>query len=232
MPPINLNIGESLVVGRLGNQAIKIQDMTVSRKHCQITRIGNNEFQIEDLDSSRGTFINNIPIFQASVKIDTPIKLGNLTTTVSQLLGVVQNTVGETVHIGHLERVFAEYEEANKELSKQRVRAHSRRSMPMQIGLPLIMGAGMFLDLMISDSEMASTIKIVLSVGCIGLSILLSLTALSSGDSIIDDQFEINKKFQIDYTCPKCKNFLGMGRPVEALLNTGKCPYCKSKFVR
>lgn len=226
--PINLNIGQEMIVGRLGSQAIKIDDMSVSRKHCKIKRLSQTEFEIEDLGSTRGTVVGGLPVYMTRVKADTPLMLGNFKTTVGRLLGT---PVAEVVSIGHLERVFDRYEEDTKELSKQRTREQGKRALPMQIGLPLIMGAGMFLDLII-DPGSANAVKGVLSAVCIGMSVFMSVRAISSNDSMIDDQFEINKQFQIDYVCPKCKNFLGMSRPVQALLNAGKCPYCKSRFKR
>lgn len=230
---ILLSIGQSIIVGRQGSQLQPIVDMTVSRRHCKITRKSQEEYEVEDLDSTRGTVINGQQIFKTLVKNDTPIRLGNFQTSVGQLLGlVVQQNKPNVISIGCLERVFDEYEKNTKNISKQRVRQQGRRALPMQMGMPLIVGVGIIIDMVNIKDDDALVIKMVLSLICILLTIILTISSFSSNDSIVDDTFEANKQFQIDYVCPGCKNFLGMNRPVQALLNAGKCPYCKSRFVR
>lgn len=245
-----LSIGQSIIVGRQGSQPLQIADMTVSRRHCKITRVTQDEYELEDLDSSRGTVVNGQQIYQTRVRLDTPVSLGNFATSVGQLLGFVTQHNGggsvklvdhpqgsnqppvKTLSIGHLERVFDEYEENTKNISKQRARQQGRRALPMQIGMPLIMFVGIIIDVAHVDDNTALAFKMVLSLVCVVLTLVLTLTSFSSNDTMVEDTFETNKQFQIDYVCPGCKNFLGMNRPVQALLNSGKCPYCKSRFVR
>ena len=46
-----------------------------------------------------------------------------------------------------------------------------------------------------------------------------------------EEMEKLNQQFQIDYVCPKCKQFLGF-MPFEGLRNRGHCSACKSKWVR
>ena len=244
--PINLNIGQTLVVGRLGAQAIKINDMTVSRRHCALRRIGPDDYEVEDLGSSRGTVADGIPVARMRVKVDTPLMLGNFQTSVGRLLGLqvsprssaaagnVAGAQDKIIHIGHLESIFDDYQESVKELAKRRGSANIKRMLPMQIGMPLVMCGGMYLNLLFPPDQllMANMLKGVLTLGCIAAAVKLSVGNVSANSDIVEEQFDLNRQFQIDYVCPDCKNFLGMGRPVKALLNVGRCPYCKGKFAR
>ena len=53
--------GRHVVLGREETNDIVIQDAEVSRRHCQINRDGD-EFTIQDLNSTNGTFINGSQI--------------------------------------------------------------------------------------------------------------------------------------------------------------------------
>lgn len=238
---INLNIGQRILVGREGQQAVDINDMTVSRRHCTLTRVGAEDYVIEDVGSSRGTIADGLPVVKTRVKLSTPLMLGNYQTTVGQLLGIqVANksqsaaTPGgkpqETIHIGQLEPVYDNYEEQIKELSKRRGTQNIKRMLPMQILMPVVACGSMFINF---EPQVASGLfKGSLMIGCVYLGIKLSARNVTAGVEMVEEQFEINKQFQIDYVCPSCKNFLGMGRPVKSLLNIGQCPYCKGRFVR
>src|SRR5262249_35301793 len=52
---------KTVIIGRDTNASICIADPSVSRRHSQIERDGN-EFQINDLESLNGTFINDVPV--------------------------------------------------------------------------------------------------------------------------------------------------------------------------
>lgn len=240
---INLNIGQKILVGREGQQVMRINDMTVSRRHCTIKRLDADKYEIEDMGSSRGTVAHGLPIVKAQVSLNTPLMLGNFQTTVGRLLGlqVVQTQMikaeasakdkhQEIIHIGNLEPIFDDYEERVKNLSKRRGAANIKRMMPMQILMPVVACSSMFMP--IENQAIAAIVKGGMMVGCVFLGMKLSVSNASANVNMVEEQFEINKQFQIDYVCPSCKNFLGVGRPVESLLNIGQCPYCKGHFVR
>lgn len=52
---------KTIILGREGNQPfpIKAESDGVSRRHAQITITDNNDWYLEDLDSSNGTFVRN-----------------------------------------------------------------------------------------------------------------------------------------------------------------------------
>lgn len=52
---------EKMVIGRAPNVAIVIAEQSVSRQHAMCSRV-TDEIELEDLDSSNGTFVNNSKI--------------------------------------------------------------------------------------------------------------------------------------------------------------------------
>ncbi len=75
---INLHLenGESFVLGRGVECDLPVGNVAVSRKHCRITRIGEN-FKLEDLDSHNGTLVNNQPVKTHVLKDGDRISIGN-----------------------------------------------------------------------------------------------------------------------------------------------------------
>jgi transcriptional regulator with GAF, ATPase, and Fis domain len=69
-------IGEHLTIGRDPSNDLSLNDVSVSRKHCVITREGEL-FRIEDLESHNGTFINGMPVKEYSLNHEDQIRIGN-----------------------------------------------------------------------------------------------------------------------------------------------------------
>ncbi len=65
-------------VGREKNNDLIVEDMEISRNHFEIIR-DNYVFNIKDLNSKNGTFVNNIKIQSAILKNNDSIKAGNST---------------------------------------------------------------------------------------------------------------------------------------------------------
>ena len=61
-------LGETFVLGRTGD--MRLSDARVSRRHAWITRMADGSYQLEDLKSSNGTYLNG-------TKIDKPCPLSN-----------------------------------------------------------------------------------------------------------------------------------------------------------
>lgn len=236
--PINLPINQSIIVGKEGHQAITISDPTVSRRHCQITRLDSNLFMLEDLGSTNGTTASGLPVVRTRVAADTPLMLGHFQTTVGDLLGIQISkpiptpgmapqpaaTQKKTVHIAHLGVIYENFRTQTSEINKTRSRAQFKRMMMMSCGPIVGSMAGCFG----APPAVTALVGVFASAGLLGYTMMLS----SQGDQLVDEASDLNKQFQIDYVCPECKNFLGANRPLEALLNKGECPFCHSKFVK
>lgn len=70
---------DQVSIGRDPKSGIFLDDVTVSRKHCQVTRSKNGqktEFAIEDLKSLNGTYINAISKTHTSLSHGDEVQVG------------------------------------------------------------------------------------------------------------------------------------------------------------
>ena len=64
-----------LVIGRDGASTIAVEDEAVAPRHCQITA-SDGRFQLTDLGSASGTFVNGIPVTQRTLAVGDQIGVG------------------------------------------------------------------------------------------------------------------------------------------------------------
>lgn len=67
---------ESLRIGRDSENLIVINDPEASREHAEVRALGDNEFEICDLDSSNGTFVNDEKVDLQVLKNGDRLKIG------------------------------------------------------------------------------------------------------------------------------------------------------------
>ena len=204
--------------------------MSVSRTHARLTKLSETKWRIEDLGSTYGTCVNGLPIVSAEVEIDTPIMLADFPTSVRELLGAGPvppkpnpNPNTDVISVRHLEAVYYDYQEAQKRIQKQKARSQLMRMLPTSLGIPFVIG-------ILGMVNIEPMYKGVAMVGLLSLSGMLTFRMFPQFSQHIEEQFELNQQFQIDYVCPKCKSFFGAAKPYQALINQGKCLYCKSVF--
>jgi pSer/pThr/pTyr-binding forkhead associated (FHA) protein len=73
-------ISEITTVGRVPENAIQIDDGSVSSHHAQIVRVGH-EFEVKDLGSTNGTRVNGQRINEARLVNGSTISFGKIDTT-------------------------------------------------------------------------------------------------------------------------------------------------------
>ncbi|MCI0660298.1 MAG: FHA domain-containing protein, partial [Acidobacteria bacterium] len=66
---------EDMPIGREASNAISISDPLLSRRHCRITREGE-QFTLRDLGSANGTFVNGVPVKERLLLHRDVIKVG------------------------------------------------------------------------------------------------------------------------------------------------------------
>src|SRR6266481_5268005 len=71
----SLDDGE-LSVGRNPSNRLSINDPSLSRQHCVIAR-RDAGFEIRDLDSRNGTFVNGVPVHERMLTAGDEIQIGN-----------------------------------------------------------------------------------------------------------------------------------------------------------
>jgi pSer/pThr/pTyr-binding forkhead associated (FHA) protein len=80
---------EGVTIGRATDSAIFLDDVTVSRKHASIEKIGES-FSFKDSGSLNGSYVNNEPVTEKNLSSGDEIQIGKF-----HLLFVSSHTVGE-----------------------------------------------------------------------------------------------------------------------------------------
>lgn len=198
-----MEIGQTITIGRMGQQPMHIADTSVDPQHAKLTRTGTDTYQLEDLDSTRGTFVFGMRIKRKTVKTDTPFFLGQHKTSVRQLL-----TDLSTIDLG---QIWANYENEKKKWDRYSTMVNSIRMLTPIITMLLAQTVGQ--DWMISIIVLAVVIAI----------------AVVAGEKVLEKKTlaisALNASMQTTYVCPHCHKFLGL-TPYEVLKANRYCPGC------
>lgn len=226
-----------IIVGRRGEQSFSITDRAVSGKHLKLITMPDGNVQVEDLGSTNGTFIDGVRIIKKVVPRSTVVRMG------SSYTFRVSDVIPEVVKKGpdspeppndeydaeilrkfkELESVWNKYQADKIALQKSNAAKGFLRMLPMFV----LGGVGYLVSCIpeLVDFRMAITFA------GLGLGVIITWVSYQSATSLPEQMEKLNQQFQIDYVCPKCKQFLGF-TPFEGLKNRKQCAACKSKWVR
>ena len=106
---LKLDKGE-FVMGRAPDTQLQVEDDGISRKHCKITMAPNGHFQLVDLGSTNGTFLNGIKVNVATLQDGDKIQIGANTVVKfsiqDQLEEQYQRSIYESATRDGLTRIF------------------------------------------------------------------------------------------------------------------------------
>jgi pSer/pThr/pTyr-binding forkhead associated (FHA) protein len=66
---------DEIVIGRQETVAVPLDDDRVSRRHARVRRDGD-DFVLEDLDSSNGTYVDGVPVVECVLRTGDWIQIG------------------------------------------------------------------------------------------------------------------------------------------------------------
>jgi len=66
-----------LFLGRDSSNQVKLGDAAVSRKHCSVSEVSGGVFEIADLDSHNGTYVNGTKVSRQTIQHGDRIRLGS-----------------------------------------------------------------------------------------------------------------------------------------------------------
>lgn len=200
--------GKLLTIGRSPNNNVKVQNPTVSGRHCTIEQIAANSFLLIDVNSTNGTRVNDRRIRRKIVNQDDKITLGDFTLRLEKLYPHLRQApqapqpkgdpaVDYTEKFRELKEVWDSYQQAktqivNKDMTKKGI---------IRAGLSFIPFAGHAIGIM-----------------------------LTSKISPHEKLQALRNEFTNSYLCPKCRTPLGEF-PHEVLAKQGSCRYCKVKWT-
>ena len=231
-----------IIVGRRGEQSFPIMDKAVSGKHLKLTTMPDGNVQVEDLESTNGTFIDGVRVIKKVVSRNTVVQMGStFTFCISDVLPEVKtSSVPRTPptpptpprpeydeeilrKFQNLESVWNKYQEEKINLQKNNASKGFLRMLPM-----FVLGG---LGYVISCIPELADFRTAITLAGLGIGIMITWISYKSATSLPAQMEKLNQQFQIDYVCPKCKQFLGF-TPFEGLKNRGQCSACKSKWVK
>ena len=104
-----LDKGE-LIMGRAPDIELQVEDDGISRKHCKITTAPNGHYQLVDLGSTNGTYLNGIAVNVATLQDGDKIQIGANTVVKfsiqDQLEEQYQRSIYESATRDGLTRIF------------------------------------------------------------------------------------------------------------------------------
>ncbi len=66
-----------LILGRDSSNQLEVGDPAVSRKHCSVSEVSADVFEVTDLDSHNGTFVNGARVSHQTIQHGDRIRIGN-----------------------------------------------------------------------------------------------------------------------------------------------------------
>lgn len=212
-----------IIVGRQGSQRMQITDITVSRKHCKLTPIGDGKYTLENLSQS-GTYVEGNNILKTTVTANTIIRLGSsFSVKVEDLIPQIP-----IYSIAPLKDVWNNYHDTLMKIQKeQRTIGLLRSASPI-----FTLGSGSISMFSRSLGLDESVMYITMAMTFIGLLLMVYSFYKSYKEDSMTLREKATEDFQNKYICPnpKCQHFMG-NQPYNILRQNKNCPYCKSQFT-
>ena len=214
----------------------KTDNPTVSGKHAKVFRGNDGKLYIEDLGSTNGTYVNNQRIKRSPISSGMIVKLGS-----NYILPLEQHIIpklpigdDEFNHrMNQLKHIWDNHQETIREINLSKQKAGSKRMMPsITIGsLGTIITT--ILNISIEGHEyrngITAAVAIIVAIVSVSSYFIMDKTISAKTKALDEDLANENEKFQLEYECPACHNFLGA--PWAVIAKKCECPRCHRPFT-
>ncbi|MDR1919320.1 MAG: FHA domain-containing protein [Tannerellaceae bacterium] len=227
-----------IIIGREGTQPFKITDPYVSKKHAVLRVLPDGTYQLEDTNSTCGTYIVEPDrkvrkIIKSAVTPDTAIRLGEqYEISIRSLLPSLEAQERKEKEAQDIRAKFDRLAEVYDAYHTEKINIQRRagmknfyRSLPSLI-ITLVFGMTMILG----ENQFVMLLRPVIGIAMIVFIGIMTFQLYKGQKEQPAVMEELNKKFMIDYVCPKCGNFLGF-IPFESLRNKKVCSSCKANWL-
>ncbi len=243
-----------VTVGRKPGNTIVLNAHDVSGTHATLTLLSpvTNTWEIQDMGSANGTFVNGMRVYRKEVTPTSQIKLGKTPLSWDQILErpametpaperrsppapisdplpVYEEPSAQDEELReiawNLKKVSDEYREKKYRLAE----IHAQESMNSRIqGLGFPIGAVMgplLLQVLPPEYKVFGFVGSLIPLGFAGSAFMSSrrLSKERKGYNGLEDWYRIN------YVCPHCHNFVQ--QPFELLEKTKNCRACKKPLI-
>jgi len=213
---------EEISIGRSKENDHIITEADISAKHCKITRTNEDQFIIEDLKSTNGTYVNGIRLVKnTTVTTRDQIQLSSsYIVDLKLLFGIYdkpEKVKEETDYIEEfkqLKKVYDYYKTQKKALNDK----NRQKQALLRVGI-------MAIPLLIQITTNVTWFS--------GISFALagSLQFFMKNQKLHEDLEDLEVEFRIKYVCPNksCNQALGF-TPWRVWNIQGQCPKCKVQY--
>jgi pSer/pThr/pTyr-binding forkhead associated (FHA) protein len=219
-----------MVVKKIGTNPdndIKIEDTHVSRYHAQLMQINEEEYIIEDLNSTNGTYVNGQKIKKVTVTVNDKIVLAEYDFDLAKQLGIKEPTIrtngNYSEEFNKLKDVYQNYKDQKAAASKKYFNKNALvRTLIIVLPIGIYFGLGLY-----KDPKMG------------GMFFLFSCLFNAIGAWVKLGEKEYNtqqEEIEIDYllkwTCPnpKCRQALPTRHWRIAKEQIKTCRHCKCQW--
>lgn len=210
---------KTIIFGREAEKRIPQQD--ISATHAKVTYLGNGEFEVEDLNSSNGTYVNGYRIRRAVVGFNDQVRLSS--GTVLDLAKEFElasdkpkpsppkksNPKDFIQEFAQLKPIYEDFKRNRKKSQKK----HQQKMALIRTGITLLPMPFVF-----NGGPVAAC------------SLLASGIAnfVTAGYDNRDAMEQLEEDFRLRYVCPnpECQMQLGIGNSWNMHYETGKCFRC------
>ena len=218
---------------------LKVDDSfnLVSRKHAKIIYNEKEEFILEDLNSTNGTFVNGKSISKKKINKKDSVLLGSKIKTKAYVLDINKLIIeinkealyaktDYSKEFDLLEKVYLRY---IREIAKNKKKFNLKSQLPKLIASGII---GLFLILAISFNWIPKDLGTLQYPIILLLMVVVgTLTSIGKKNDINDTVTDIQIKYSDKYCCPKCNKKLQLSKAWKLYKNDVECPYkCGAKY--
>lgn len=192
---------------------------TVSRSHFSLQPDDKGGYKLTNLNPANETLVNGVSVETTHVKEGDRIELG-----ASRYLfdwKHLDQVVPSMIDIKPLEAVWDNYQQRRMKMQIRQGRLNAIGRVAGVVSM-----AGTVFAVVGKNSDL----RLVLLISAIVLSLLLSAVTFINASKMPKKMAELDKEFQLTYTCPKCGVFMG-NQPYHVLRQRPACPYCRGKFI-
>ena len=189
-------------IGKAENNDFVVDDPYVSRHHaCLTDKCDEDQWLLEDLGSSNGTFVNGTQIIKKYVTLKDEIRLGN--NYLLNLSEVLKSKNDYSKEFADLKQVYDKYIEAKVNIqSSNQFKIRIFQSLPF--ALPGIVGV--IIGFLGKGSHELFVVSLFIAICAPTIGIYLGAKQSAKVPQLLQD---LANQFKIDYVCPKCGTFLG-----------------------
>ncbi len=217
-------------VGNASNIAnhIKIHDASVSKEHLQIEKIDNETLLITDLNSTNGTFIDDIKIKESKFKRHQNIRIGHQRFTGDQLFERVRMYFLDSKVIwvddfNLLRNKFADYEKEKARINQTyQTKLIVIRALVLIIIWMILYFIGGEIGIQAEFRHLVSIIGGVLA--------MLIIPKIISNESRTEELSQLKKRYSKVLACPRCSRDLS-AQPYTYWIEQRSCQQCHAVWV-